>query len=97
MRRGDLFVLSWEEEVDAAGHRLAELSDMLSKGELPVVADNQENREEIAEHSFSVNVDVDLPGSFCTVLAEENRLAVGFVKGQSCLSRPYYHFIFFWL
>ena len=48
------------EGVDAAGHRLAELSRMPHKGELPVVSDTQENREGIAgtaEHSSSINGD----------------------------------------
>ena len=43
------------EVVDAAGHRLAELSELLSKGEQPVVADDQENREAIGELSLYVN------------------------------------------
>ena len=45
------------EEVDAARHRLADLLDTLSTGELPVVSDTKDNRERIAEHSFSVNGD----------------------------------------
>ena len=59
------------DEVDVAGHRLAEFSIMLSKGEQPVVPDTQEDLEGIAEHSFSINGDVGLPGRFCTVQAEE--------------------------
>ena len=65
------------EEVDAAGRRLTELSDMLSKVELPVAPDIQENMEGIADHSFSVNGDVGLAGGFCTVKAEEGRLEFG--------------------
>ena len=68
------------DEVDDAGHRLAKLLDMPSSGELSVVPDTQENLEEIAEHSFSVNGDVGLPGRFCTVQAEEGRLALGEVR-----------------
>ena len=49
------------EVVDVAEHRMAEQSDMLSKGELPVVPDTQENLEGIAEHLSSVNCDVGLP------------------------------------
>ena len=83
--------------VDAAGHRLAEPSSMLSKGELPVISDTQEDREGIAEHSFSVNGDVGLPGRFYTVLAEEGRLALGRLEGQYRLSRPSDHCIYIWL
>ena len=79
-----------------AGHRLAELSDMLSKGELPVVLDTQENVEEIAKY-FSVNADVGLPGRFCIVPAEEDCLALGCIEGQSSLSRPSNLFFYFWL
>ena len=43
------------EEVDTAGCRLDELSDMLAEGKLPVVPDTQENQEGIAEHSLSIN------------------------------------------
>ena len=46
------------EEVDAVRRRLAELSVMLSKGELAVIPDTQINRKGIAEHLFSVNDDV---------------------------------------
>ena len=49
---------------------------MLSKGELSVIPDTQENREGIAEHSFSVNGDVGLPGYFCTVQPDEDRLTL---------------------
>ena len=83
--------------VDTAGHRWAELSDMLSKGELPVIPDTRENRVGIAEHSFSVNGGVGLPGRFCIVLAQEGCLAFGCVKRQSRLIRPSDHFIYFWL
>ena len=48
------------EEVEMAGHQLAEPLQMPCKGELPVVSDTQENREGIAEHSFSINGDVGL-------------------------------------
>ena len=58
---------------------------MFSKGELSVVPDIQENREGIADHSFSINGDVGLPGYFCTVQTEEGRLAP---EAQSRLSRP---------
>ena len=50
---------------------------MLCKGELPVVSDAKENRELIAEHSSSVNGDAGLLGRFCTVQADEGRLAIG--------------------
>ena len=73
------------EEVDAAVHRLAEILNMLSKGELPVILDTQENQEGIVEHSFSINGDVGLPGRCCTVQAERGCLALGCVAGQSCL------------
>ena len=55
---------------------------MLRKREQPVVSDTQENRERIAEHQFSINGDVWLPGRFRTVQAEEGSLAFGCVKGQ---------------
>ena len=64
-------------EVDAAECRLVELLHMFSNGELPVVPDTQENQDGIAEHSFSINDDVGLPGHLCTVLAVEGCLAVG--------------------
>ena len=59
------------EEVETAGHRLAEHLHMLCKGELSVIFDNQRRREVIAEHSFSTNGDVGLPGRFCTYQAKE--------------------------
>ena len=71
------------EEVNAFRHRLAELSHMLSIDELPVVPETPKNREVIAEHSFSINGDVGLPGHFCTVQAEEDCLTFGCVKCQS--------------
>ena len=40
------------EEVGAAGQRFAMVSDMLSKGELPAIPDNQKNLEGIAEDSL---------------------------------------------
>ena len=43
------------EEVDAAGHRLTELSDMLIKGELSDIADIKENRKRIVGHFFSTS------------------------------------------
>ena len=70
-------------EVDAAGHRFAELSDMLSKGVLPVVPDTPKNWEGIAEHWFSIIGDVGLPGRFCTIQAEGGHLSLGCVEGQS--------------
>ena len=70
---------------------------MLSKGELPVVPDTKEDLEGIAEHSFSINGDVGLPGRFCILQAEEGHHALGCVDLQSRLSRPSGHFIFFWL
>ena len=66
--------------LDAAGHRLPELSYMLSKGELPVIADTQEDREVMKEHLFSINGDVGLPGCVCTVQAEEHNLALEWVN-----------------
>ena len=80
---------------------------MLSKSELLVVLDTQDNRDGIAEYSFSVYGDVGLPGRFCTALAEECRLALVEgqseecrlalvrVEGQSRHSRPSDHFIYF--
>ena len=65
------------EEVDATGHQFAELSLVLSKGELPVLTDTQKNREKIAKHSSSINGDVGLPGLFFTVKAEEGCLKFG--------------------
>ena len=59
---------------------------MLSNGELSVVPDTQENRDGIAEHPFSINGDVGLPGRFCTVQVEEGSLAFGSVKCQSNLA-----------
>ena len=59
------------------GHRLVKFLDMLSKGELPVVPDTEENCVGIAGHLFSVNGDVGLPGRFCTVHAEEGLLPLG--------------------
>ena len=50
---------------------------MPSKAVQPVVPDTQVNRDGIAEHSFSVDGDVGLPGRFCTVLPEEGCLALG--------------------
>ena len=85
------------EQVGAAGHRLADLSDMLSKGELPIIPDTPKNWERIIEHWFSMNGDVWLPGCFCTVQTEEGHLALECVEGQSRLSRPSDHFIYFWL
>ena len=82
------------EDVDTAERRLAELSDMSSKGELLVLPDSQENREGIAEHYLSVNGEVGLPGRFCTTQAEEGCLAIECVEGQSCHSRPRDHFIY---
>ena len=83
------------EDVGAAVYRLAELSDMLSKGEPPVVPDTQDHREWIAVHLFSINGDVGLPGRFCTGQAEEGCLALGCVECQSRLSRPCDHYIYF--
>ena len=57
------------EELDEADHRLAELEDIVSKDELPVVPDAKENRDGIAEQLFSISGDVGLQGRFCTVLA----------------------------
>ena len=57
----------------AAGHRLADLSKMLSNGELPIVHDTQKIRDGIAEHSSTVNGVVLLPGRFCPVDAAEGR------------------------
>ena len=85
------------EEFDAAGHRLAEPSHMLCKGELPVVLDAQEDRKGIAEHSFSIKGEIGLQGRFCTVQAEEGCLAFGCAKCQSRLIRPSDHFIYFLL
>ena len=68
---------------------------MLCKGELSVVSGTHENREGIAEHSFSINGDVGLPGRFLTVQDEEGCLAFGCAKGQSRLIRPSDHFIYF--
>ena len=73
------------EEVVATGHRLTELSYMLSKGELPFVLDTQENLEGIAELSSLINGDVGLPGRFCTAQPEEGCVAFGCVKCQSRL------------
>ena len=50
---------------------------MFSKGKLPFVSDTQANWEVVSEQSFSVNGDVGLSGRFCTVLADEGRLALG--------------------
>ena len=66
------------------------LSDMLLKDEQPVTPDTQGNREGIAEHSSSINGDVELPGRLCTVQAKEGRLTLGCVEGEFCLSRPPY-------
>ena len=90
-------------EVDAAGHRLAELSDMHTKGELPVVPGTQEYLAGIGrtfgdcKHSHTVNGEAGLPGRFCTVHALESRLALGCVEGQSHLKIQSDHFIYFWL
>ena len=65
------------EEVDAAGHRLAEFVQMLSKGELPLMPDIQEKLEGIAEHLFSINGDVGLLSRFCIVQADDGCLAFG--------------------
>ena len=54
---------------------------MQSKGELPVVPDTQENREGFAEHLFSINDDVGLPGCFCTDLAKEGCLVPRCAEG----------------
>ena len=70
---------------------------MVCKGELSVVPGTQENREGIAEHSFAISGDVGLPSRFCTVLAEEDCLEFGFIKGQSRLFRSNGHFTYFWL
>ena len=70
---------------------------MLCNGKLPVVSDTQENREGIAEHYVSINVDVGLPGRFCTVLAVEGCLALGCVRDQSRIIRRSDHSIYFWL
>ena len=75
--------------------RLVELSHILSKGELPIVSETQENREGNAEHSFSINCDVGLPSRLCTVLAEEGCLAIRYAMGQSRLIRPSDHFVYF--
>ena len=67
------------EEIEIAGRRLAVYSPltvnspqiahkMLSNGELTVLPDTQEYREWIAEHSFSINGDVGLPGHFAQFL-----------------------------
>ena len=82
------------EEVDAAGHRLTELSDMPFKGELPVEPDTQEYLEGIPEHSFYINGDVGLPGRFCTVHAEYGHIALGCIEGQCHQYRPSHHFIY---
>ena len=50
------------EEVEMTEHRLTEHSHMLNNGELSVISDTQENLEGIAEHLFSINGDVGLPG-----------------------------------
>ena len=50
---------------------------MLSKGELPVVPDTQENQEGIAQHLSSINGDVELSVHFCTVQTEEGPLVFG--------------------
>ena len=85
---------SWiPKEVDAAGHRLAELSEIPSKGEQPVESYTKENLEEISEHSFSSSDDVGLPSRFCTVQAREGRLVLRYVEGQSRLSKPSDHYI----
>ena len=54
------------EEVHVAGHRLAELSHLLPKGELMVIPDTEENQEGIAEHSITIYGDVGLPGRICS-------------------------------
>ena len=74
------------EEVESAGHRLAELSHMFSKDDLPVVSNNQENREWIAEHSFFINEDLRLPFRFCAGQAEEDCHAFGCVMVNLALS-----------
>ena len=84
-------------EIDAAGHQLAELSRMLSIGELPIVPDTHEHLEWIAEHSFSIIGDVGLPGRFCTVQTEDDCHAVGCVMCQSQFIRASNHIIYFWL
>ena len=57
------------EELDEAEHRLAELEDIVSKVELPVVPDAKKNRDGIAEQLVSISGDVGLQGRFCTVQA----------------------------
>ena len=64
---------------------------MLSKGQLRVVSDAQENLEGIAEYSFFTNFDVGLPGRLGTLLAEEGSM------GQSRHIRPNVHFFYFWM
>ena len=49
------------EEADVIGRRLAELSHMLYNGALRIVPDTHENLKGIAEHSSSINGDVELP------------------------------------
>ena len=70
---------------------------MLCKGRLSVISDTHENRKWIAEHSFSTNGNVGLPGCFCTVLTEEGCLTFVCFRGQSHLIRPSVHFVYFWL
>ena len=53
---------------------------MLSKGELPVVPDTDEDQEGVAERSFSINRDFGLPDCFCTVQAKEGHIAFGCVE-----------------
>ena len=57
-------------EVDAAAQRLAELLDMLHKGDLSVVPDIQRNQYLIADHSPSTNGDARLQGRFSKVQVE---------------------------
>ena len=85
------------EEADTTGYRLEELSHMLSKGELPVVPDIQENREGFAEHSHSINGDVWLPGPICTDKAEGGCLAFECFQCQSRLIRQNDHYAYFLL
>ena len=74
-------------KVDALVHRLAELSDMFSKGELPVMPDTLERREWIARYSSSVNGNVGLQGRFCTFQDQEGCIARGCHMGHSRFSK----------
>ena len=64
---------------------------------LPVVSATLENLDWISEHSLTINVDIGLPGRFCTVQAEKCSLAFGCVMGLSRLLKPSYHIGYFWL